>query len=36
MRTKGNLNKKEEGADTHLGHAPALGAHWELGKGADV
>jgi hypothetical protein len=36
VRTKGNLNKKEEGADTHQRHAPALGMHRELGKGTGV
>jgi hypothetical protein len=28
--------KKEEGADTHQGYAPALGTHQGLGKGAGV
>jgi hypothetical protein len=30
------LHKKEEGADTHQGYAPALGAHWGLGKSTGV
>jgi hypothetical protein len=29
-------HKKEEGADTHQGHTPAIGTHRELGKGAGV
>jgi hypothetical protein len=30
------LHKKEEGADTHQGYAPALGAHRGLGKSTGV
>jgi hypothetical protein len=30
------LHKKEEGADTHQGYAPALEAHRGLGKSTDV
>jgi hypothetical protein len=30
------LHKKEEGADTHQGYAPALGAHRGLGKSTSV
>jgi hypothetical protein len=30
------LHKKEEGADTHQGYAPVLGAHRGLGKSTDV
>ena len=37
MRTQGAvLHKKEEGADTHQGYAPALGAHRGLGKSTGV
>jgi hypothetical protein len=30
------LHKKEEGADTHQGYAPALGAHQGLGESTGV